>query len=125
MSPALLAAVAAGGALGTLLRYLVTVTLSGRQRPPGAVVIVNIAGSLMSGIALGAIADPGIALVVISGFCGGLTTFSTLSVESVQLVMDGRWRRAAGGMLVNVVAGALAVGLGIALGGALLEIFAG
>lgn len=125
MSPALLAAVAAGGALGTLLRYLVTVTLSGRQRPPGAVVIVNIAGSLVSGIALGALTNPAIALVVISGFCGGLTTFSTLSVESVQLVMDGRWRRAAGGMLVNVVAGALAVGLGIALGGALLEIFAG
>ncbi|RZS56096.1 camphor resistance protein CrcB [Microcella putealis] len=123
LTPGLIAAVALGGALGALVRYLVTVALAGRETPPGPVVIVNVVGSLLSGLALGALTDPTLLVVAVSGFCGGLTTFSTLSVESVQLVMDGRWRRAAGGMLVNVVAGVAAVAIGIALGGTLVETF--
>ena len=119
MTPGLVLAVAAGGALGAVLRYLTTVALAGREQPPGPVVIVNIVGSLVSGVAIGAIEDPVVLLVVVTGFCGGLTTFSTLSVETVQLVMDGRAKRAAGGMLVNLVAGTLAVALGAVLGGML------
>ena len=119
MTPGLVLAVAAGGALGAVLRYLTTVALAGREQPPGPVVIVNIVGSLVSGVAIGAIDDPVVLLVVVTGFCGGLTTFSTLSVETVQLVMDGRAKRAAGGMLVNLVAGTLAVALGAVLGGML------
>lgn len=119
MTSGLVLAVAAGGALGAVLRYLTTVALAGREQPPGPVVIVNIVGSLVSGVAIGAIDDPVVLLVVVTGFCGGLTTFSTLSVETVQLVMDGRAKRAAGGMLVNLVAGTLAVALGVVLGGIL------
>ncbi len=119
MTPGLVLAVAAGGALGAVLRYLTTVALAGREQPPGPVVLVNVAGSLLSGVAIGAIDDPVVLLVVVTGFCGGLTTFSTLSVETVQLVMDGRAKRAAGGMLVNLVAGTLAVALGVVLGGVL------
>ncbi|RZT60880.1 camphor resistance protein CrcB [Microcella alkaliphila] len=119
MTPGLVLAVAAGGALGAVLRYLTTVALAGREQPPGPVVLVNIVGSLVSGVAIGAIEDPVVLLVVVTGFCGGLTTFSTLSVETVQLVMDGRAKRAAGGMLVNLVAGTLAVALGAVLGGML------
>lgn len=119
MTPGLVLAVAAGGALGAVLRYLTTVALAGREQPPGPMVLVNIVGSLISGVAIGAIEDPAVLLVVVTGFCGGLTTFSTLSVETVQLVMDGRAKRAAGGMLVNLVAGTLAVALGAVLGGML------
>ncbi|BAU30903.1 fluoride efflux transporter FluC [Microcella alkaliphila] len=119
MNPGLVLAVAAGGALGAVLRFLTTVVLAGREQPPGPVVIVNVVGSLVSGVAIGAIEDPVVLLVVVTGFCGGLTTFSTLSVETVQLVMDGRAKRAAGGMLVNLVAGTLAVALGTILGGIL------
>ncbi|MGY6496715.1 MAG: fluoride efflux transporter FluC [Microcella sp.] len=119
MTPGLVLAVAAGGALGAVLRYLTTVALAGREQPPGPVVLVNVAGSLLSGVAIGAIDDPVVLLVVVTGFCGGLTTFSTLSVETVQLVMDGRAKRAAGGILVNLVAGTLAVALGVVLGGVL------
>lgn len=125
LTPGLIAAVALGGALGALVRYLVTVALAGRETPPGPVVIVNVVGSLLSGLALGTVTDPVLLVVALSGFCGGLTTFSTLSVESVQLVMDGRGRRAAGGMLVNVVAGVTAVAIGTALGGLLVETFGG
>jgi CrcB protein len=119
VTPGLVLAVAAGGALGAVLRYLTTVALAGREQPPGPVVIVNIVGSLVSGVAIGAIDDPVVLLVVVTGFCGGLTTFSTLSVETVQLVMDGRAKRATGGMLVNFIAGTLAVALGAVLGGLL------
>lgn len=119
MTPGLVLAVAAGGALGAVLRFLTTVVLADRKQPPGPVVIVNVVGSLVSGVAIGAIEDPVVLLVVVTGFCGGLTTFSTLSVETVQLVMDGRAKRAAGGLLVNLVAGTLAVALGVVLGGIL------
>lgn len=123
MTVTLALAVAVGGAFGAVLRYVTTVALAGREQPPGPVVIVNVAGSLLSGFAIGAIDDPAVLLVVVTGFCGGLTTFSTLSVETVQLVMDGRAKRAAGGMLVNLVAGTLAVALGAVLGGMLGAIF--
>ncbi|MFN3707337.1 fluoride efflux transporter FluC [Microcella sp.] len=123
MTPALALAVAAGGALGAVLRYVITVALAGRERPPGPVVLVNVVGSLISGAAMGAIDDPAVLIVVVTGFCGGLTTFSTLSVETVQLVMDGRARRAVGGMLVNLVAGTLAVALGAVAVGTASAIF--
>jgi len=122
---ALALAVGVGGALGAVVRYLTTVALAGREQPPGPVVIVNIAGSLISGLAIGAIDDPAVLIVVVTGFCGGLTTFSTLTVETVQLVMDGRAKRAVGGMLVNLIAGTLAVALGAILGAMLGAIFGG
>jgi CrcB protein len=55
VAPGLVLAVAAGGALGAVLRYLTTVALAGREQPPGPVVLVNVAGSLLSGVALGAV----------------------------------------------------------------------
>lgn len=125
MTLALALAVGVGGALGAVVRYLTTVALAGREQPPGPVVIVNIAGSLISGLAIGAIDDPAVLIVVVTGFCGGLTTFSTLTVETVQLVMDGRAKRAVGGMLVNLIAGTLAVALGAILGAMLGAIFGG
>lgn len=123
MTPGIVLAVAVGGALGAVLRYLTTVALAGREQPPGPVVIVNIVGSLVSGLAIGAIDDPAVLSVVVTGFCGGLTTFSTLTVETVQLVMDGRANRAAGGMLVNLIVGTLGVALGAVLGGMIGAIF--
>lgn len=121
MTPWLVAAVAAGGAFGALARYLVTVALAGRgRRAPGPVVVVNLVGSLISGVAIGAITDPTLLVVIVSGVCGGLTTFSTLSVETVQLVVDGRARRAVSGMLVNLFAGFLAVAIGASVAAAVV-----
>jgi fluoride exporter len=119
MTLSLAVAVAVGGSVGALVRYLTAVALAGREQPPGPVIIVNVVGSLLSGIAIGAIDDPALLVVVVTGFCGGLTTFSTLTVEAVQLVMDGRVKRAVGGMLVSVIAGTLAVALGALLSSSL------
>jgi len=112
-APVILAALVAGAA-GAVLRYLVTLGVGRRRaRLPWAVLVVNVVGSGIGGAALalgqlGAI-DEGLRLIVLGGFCGGLTTFSTLSVETVRLVLDGR--RAAA---VASVAANLALGVGAA-----------
>jgi CrcB protein len=117
VSPAVVALAIAGGAVGTLLRYLVSLALAGRSRLPWGVVIVNVVGSALSGIVLGATSDPTILLIVVAGFCGGLTTFSTLSVDTIQLVLEGRRRTAVVSVLLNLVVGLAAVLAGWGLGG--------
>jgi len=114
-APALLALIGFG-ALGALARYLVSTMLAGRGSLPWAVVVVNVVGSFVAGLALGLPLEPSLQLIVVSGFCGGLTTFSTLSVETVQLVLDGKRRAAALSVTLNLVIGiaAVIVGLGLA-----------
>ena len=63
------------------------------SRLPWAVLIVNVVGSLVGGVVLG-LAQAGVIgadlrLILLSGFAGGLTTFSTFSVETIQLIDDG------------------------------------
>lgn len=117
MTPLVLLAVAAGGALGAVLRQLTAVSLAGRGRIPWGVIVVNVVGSFIAGLALAAPLDPTAQLIIVSGLCGGLTTFSTLSVETVQLVLAGKRRDAALSVAVNVAIGASAVAVGVAVGG--------
>ncbi len=111
----MLAAIGAG-AVGALARYLVSTLLAGRGRLPWAVAAVNVVGSFIAGLALGLPLDPAAQLIVLGGFCGGLTTFSTLSVETVQLVLDGRRRAAAVSVSLSLVLGISAVIAGVLLG---------
>ncbi len=115
-APALLALIGFG-ALGALARYLVSTMLAGRGSLPWAVVVVNVVGSFAAGLALGLPLDSTVQLIIVSGFCGGLTTFSTLSVETVQLVLDGKRRAAALSVTLNLVIGIAAVVVGWALAG--------
>lgn len=114
MSAPILFAALVAGAAGAVLRYLVTLG-DGRRRArlPWAVLIVNVVGSAIGGAALAlgqlGVLDDGLRLIVLGGFCGGLTTFSTLSVETVQLVLDGRRGAAVASITAN-----LALGLGVA-----------
>jgi fluoride exporter len=107
---ALLAAIVIG-ALAAAVRW----TLSHRMRAPWAVLVVNVAGSGIGGAVLG-LAQRGevssdIRLVILGGLCGGLTTFSTWTVETIQLVVDGRWRVAALSAGTNLLLGIAAAGL--------------
>jgi len=104
-----LVALLVAGALGAVLRYGAT-TVS----PRWGVLAVNIVGSLIGGIALGAL-EGDAQLIALTGFCGGLTTFSTFSVETVQAVLDGHVRRAALSVLANLALGTAAAALGYAL----------
>ena len=94
------------GALGAALRFLVARAFA--DRPGAAVLVVNVVGSALGG-ALLALASGDVRLILLTGFCGGLTTFSTFSVETIQLVMAGKARVAALSILAN-----LALGIGAA-----------
>ncbi len=103
---ALLATLAAG-ALGAVLRFLVARRFA--AQPVVAVLVVNVVGSALGGAVLG-LAQLGqvsgdIRLVLLTGLCGGLTTFSTFGVETIQLVIDGKLRIAALSVLGNLVLG--------------------
>lgn len=119
MTLLVLLAVAVGGALGAVLRHLTSVSLAGRGRVPLGVLVVNVVGSFVAGVALGAPLDPTVQLILVSGLCGGLTTFSTLAVETIQLTLEGKHRAAAASVALNLVFAIAATILGLALGLAL------
>jgi CrcB protein len=115
---AVVAAVAVGGALGTLVRYelaLAEPVASGRF--PWTTFGVNVAGALLLGLVLGVLSDPSRATVarpfLAVGVCGGLTTFSTWMVESVLLTRDGHGASATVYVATSVVAGLVAVTVGV------------
>ncbi|MFV3367901.1 fluoride efflux transporter CrcB [Pseudomonas sp. NY15435] len=89
-------AVSLGAALGALLRWVLGLKLNTLlpSMPPGTVV-ANLVGGYIIGAAIAFFANtPGLApewrLLIITGFCGGLTTFSTFSAEVVVLLQQGR-----------------------------------
>jgi len=119
-------AVLAGGMIGAPARYLADRIVQARHDSvfPWGTFAVNMAGSAVIGFLLGAERHLGLPAGVFAllgtGFCGGLTTFSTFGYETLRLLEDG----AIGEAGVNVV-GSLAVGvllawLGFLLAGALL-----
>ncbi|HZF65880.1 MAG TPA: fluoride efflux transporter CrcB [Chitinophagaceae bacterium] len=83
-----------GGAAGSLLRYLLQKMLNSPSFPTGTL-LVNIAGCFLIGILWGIMNKSGensiLRLMLITGFCGGFTTFSAFSIESLQLMNDNKW----------------------------------
>ncbi|MEJ3403655.1 fluoride efflux transporter CrcB [Rathayibacter sp. YIM 133350] len=104
-----------GGSFGAVARFLLAYRLPVRRgHLPWGVLVANVVGS---GIGGGILALAGRAAVsadwkyvILSGLCGGLTTFSTWSVESIELLDGGRWRAAVLNVLVNLALGFAAAG---------------
>jgi CrcB protein len=119
----LLVAIAAG-AIASVVRYLVTLAYRGRGSLPWAVFTVNAVGSAIGGLSIGlattGVISTDLRLVLVGGVAGGLTTFSTWSVETIQLVVEQKWRRAVASVALNLV-----VGLAAAAGGYLLALALG
>lgn len=109
--------IAAGAAVGAPARFLTDIVLAhyaGRRLPWGTLA-VNVFGSGIAVFLAVAVADPGWTALLATGFCGALTTYSTLSYETLVLVEEGRWRAAAANVGLNLTGG-LAAGLaGLAL----------
>jgi CrcB protein len=111
VTPVLALTVIGAGAAGALVRYVVASTA--RAGFPWSVLTVNVVGSLLGGgvlaLAERAAITADLRLILLTGLCGGLTTFSTFSVETIELVLAGRARVAALSVGAN-----LAVGIGAA-----------
>jgi CrcB protein len=104
-------AVAGGAALGALVRWGAGAALNARWAGfPLGTVAVNLAGGLLVGMALAwfqSRPDEWLRLLLVTGFLGGLTTFSAFSVESLSMLQRGEWALAVGHALLHVF-GALA-----------------
>lgn len=106
--------IAIGASLGAWLRWLLGMKLNALfpTIPPGTVV-ANMVGGYIIGLAIALLAaspslSPEWRLLIITGFCGGLTTFSTFSAETVALIQEGRLLWALGSISLHVV-GSLAM----------------
>jgi fluoride exporter len=115
--------VALGGALGSVCRYLLGPAfqrLFDGNFPVGTL-LINVLGSLVLGFVVrlaleGTQVSPEARAFLAVGFCGGFTTFSTFSYETIQLFESGLPWRAAGYALLSVVlaVGAAFLGMGAA-----------
>ena len=113
-------AISLGAALGALLRWVLGDKLNSLfpTIPPGTLV-ANLIGAYVVGVAIAFFATytalaPEWRLLIITGFCGGLTTFSTFSAELVPLLQQGRLSWAFGAVALHVVGSVLMTFAGIA-----------
>lgn len=112
-----------GAAVGALGRYLLDQAVTRRRGGafPGGTWLINVTGSFVLGLLTGLAAHHGLSPHVVTvlgvGICGGYTTFSTFSYETVRLTEDGLAFVALGNLLLSIAAGlvAAAAGLGLAL----------
>jgi fluoride exporter len=109
------------GGLGAATRFVVDGTIRGRWTHvfPVGTLVVNVTGSLLVGLVVGAGVhlDLGRTWLVLAatGFCGGYTTFSTAMVETVRLLQVGEYRRALGAAFGTLVLCLAAAALGVAI----------
>jgi CrcB protein len=119
--------VAVGSAVGGAARFALSSVIQQRAGTfPVGTLVVNITGSLILGFlmryALGSTSvSAETRALLTTGFCGGYTTFSTFSYETVTLVQGGDYRRAATYVLVSVVVSLMATFVGIAAANELLS----
>jgi fluoride exporter len=104
--------IALGGAIGSVLRYLMVAAIGA----PWGVAAVNVLGSLMIGVLFVLLdARSGWQLFLMTGALGGFTTFSAFSLDTLKLVEQGQPLHAALYVLISVALSLIAVALGLAI----------
>lgn len=114
--------VGVGGGVGSILRY-VTSVLTQKYNPslfPLATFAVNILGCLLIGILIGLLGsniqnNQNLRLLLITGFCGGYTTFSTFASENLILLQNQYYGTAALYISASVIGGLVAVWFGFTI----------
>jgi CrcB protein len=110
--------VGVGGAAGSMLRFLTSVITARFYNGafPVATLVINIIGCFLIGIIMAKFAggeNNQLRLLLVTGFCGGYTTFSAFSYENVSLFTTGNTLLAITYIAASVFGGILAVWLGI------------
>ncbi|MGO9803115.1 MAG: fluoride efflux transporter CrcB [Steroidobacteraceae bacterium] len=114
-----IAAISVGSSLGALLRWWLGMRLNAQFPPiPPGTLAANLIGGYVVGVAVALFATfsalaPEWRLLVITGFCGGLTTFSTFSAEVVTLLQQGRGTWALASMATHLIGSLLMTLAGI------------
>jgi CrcB protein len=127
-SPRVLAAIAVGGFAGGLARYGLGLAFPpGRGTFPAATFAVNVAGSFVLALLMVCVLEIWpptryIRPLLGTGFCGALTTFSTMTVGADQLIAEGHGGTAAAYLAGSLVAGLAAAGLGLSVGRSALAV---
>jgi len=104
------------GGIGSVVRWYVSLKMNGMSPVlPVGTLTVNLVGAFIIGLCIALFTrlthiDPVWKLLITTGFCGGLTTFSTFSLEVVYMLQDGRFGAALLNMALNL-AGSLAMTL--------------
>jgi fluoride exporter len=112
--------VALGGALGSVSRFLLGPALQRALNVtfPYGTLFINITGSLLLGLVVGfatnsAAVSPQMRVFLAVGFCGGFTTFSAFSLETVLLVQEGQAMRAVAYVMASVLLSVTAAWVGL------------
>jgi CrcB protein len=115
--------IALGGAAGAVARYQIAAAIQSRLPFvfPWGTFVVNVTGCFVMGCAMALLterigAHQNWRFLVPIGFIGAYTTFSTFEFETYRAVVEGTWFAAGANVLGSVVAGYVALWLGIALG---------
>ncbi len=120
-------AIALGGAVGALLRWGIMLGMTNvlRESFSFGTLLVNVVGSLLIGVAFvclveriqteGIGASPAFKSAVMIGVLGAFTTFSTFSLQTLEMLIDGRWMAGSLYVIRIVVLCLLATALGIGL----------
>lgn len=105
-------AVATGGALGSLARFWLTGVMTTLMGPwfPWGTLLINVSGSCVIGIVAGITLTPDrvglhpdLRIFLMTGVCGGFTTFSAFSLQTLELIESGEVLAAAGYVVGSVV----------------------
>lgn len=120
--------VAVGSAVGGASRYALALAIQERAGLafPWGTLVVNVTGSFLLGFlfrwTVSTHASPELRALLTTGFCGGYTTFSTFSLETVRLMEDGEYRRAGLYVAASVVVALAATLAGMAAAQGLLTV---
>jgi CrcB protein len=116
--------VALGGALGSMARFWVGGVVGARfgETFPWGTILINITGSFVIGVIFSLtdtggrwLAPPNTRVFLMTGICGGYTTFSSFSLQTLTLAQRGEWFKAGANCVLSLALCLVAVWLGSAL----------